>query len=91
MNEYTQSIGVVNSIAIKESNDRKARLKAALEKPALVATVADHSRKVGAELVHMETELKPHGLSVADLLRSVAKHFHGVSVPVYTALPEGEE
>lgn len=39
--------------------------------------------KMGAELIHMEEELAKHGLTIADLLRSVAKHFHGVTLPVY--------
>lgn len=78
------------SAAIKESDGRKERLKAALERPVPVERCTDHSHKVGMELVHMEQQLKSHGLSVADLLRSVAKHFHGVSVPVYTA-PKDEE
>ena len=44
---------------------------------------ANHSRRVGQELVHMQTELAAHNLTVADLLRTVAKHFHGITVPVY--------
>lgn len=41
------------------------------------------TEKLGAELVHMETELRAHGLTIADLLRTIAKNFHGVTVPVY--------
>lgn len=53
---------------------------AAKEADAARQSVSD---KLGAELVHMETELRAHGLTIADLLRTIAKNFHGVTVPVY--------
>jgi hypothetical protein len=76
--------------AIKDSEDRKARLAKALEVPAVPEQPVNHVEKLGEELNHMEGALKPHGLSVMALLRSVAKNFHGVDVPVYVA-PKEEE
>jgi len=40
--------------------------------------------RMGAELIHMQEELAKHGLTIAELLRSVAKHFHGVNLPIYS-------
>lgn len=49
----------------------------------------DAVERMGNELVHIQAALAPHGLSIADLLRSVAKHFHGVTVPIYSPTDKG--
>mgnify|MGYP001552300924 CR=1 FL=1 len=40
------------------------------------------------ELEHVEVHLRKHGLSIAELLRTVAKNFHGVTVPPYNPSEE---
>ena len=41
------------------------------------------SERLGKELFYIDASLRPHGLSIGNLLLSVAKHFHGVSIPTF--------
>jgi predicted secreted Zn-dependent protease len=74
--------------AVQASTDRKARLAAALDNSPGTATAAPVASPA-SELAHIETHLQVHGLSIADLLRTVAKNFHGVTVPPYSPKSEG--
>lgn len=45
----------------------------------------------GNELVWLDEYLEPHGLTISDLLRTVAKNFHGVNIPAYAPTDETGE
>ena len=70
------------------SEDRMARLAAAKAVGATAA--ASHpadkaaiSNRLGAELVHVAAQLKPHGISIVDLLGMIAKAHYGVTISPY--------
>jgi hypothetical protein len=76
--------------AVQASTDRKARLVAALDNsPGAALAASNPAPSPVSELQHIETHLAVHGLSIAALLRTVAKNFHGVTVPPYS--PKSED
>ena len=75
---------------LNESEERKTRLANAVQKSQDVSAGElayqkrmEREENLAGELAHMQEHLEPHGLTIAILLRSVAKQFYGVTLPVY--------
>jgi len=69
MNDY--------ATAIRNSNERKEKLAAAMCKSGIDTTMSEWS--------HIEDHLRKHNLSIAEIIRSVAKKLHGVDIPPYNS------
>lgn len=72
MNDY--------ATAIRNSNERKERIVAAMSSPKINV---EHINTPMDEWQHIEDHLRKNNLSIAEIIRSVAKKLHGVDIPPY--------
>jgi hypothetical protein len=80
-NETKATAAEVNAL------DEAAKAEAVAKRTAYEKRMQNMQRTV-EELAYVDDVLAVHGLTISDLLRSVAKNFHGVSIPLYVAPAE---